>query len=467
MSASPAASETIRTGAGRYLSAPLTALAIGYAGLLVLMAFMAIDAAFSHLRVEMTTAALRTDDRKRDELLDDMRFDIYHSGSVLRDYLLESDNARAESERKELELFRTRIDDNLRTYEENLPSIEKSTINDLHHQVDAYWKALIPALEWDAASRRAKAEPFLENVVRPFRAKVSQLARQVSALNQRDLERDEESIRTVERRFRRRVVGISVITMFLGVTLVVVSLSRFQYLEREASSRFREVVEARRELRNLSDRLVTAQEEERRSLSRELHDEIGQGMSAMLVELGRLEAAPDNETRRERLSTVRRMAETSVATVRNMALLLRPSMLDDLGLVAALRWQAREVERRSELTIKMVADEIEEDFSDAYRTCTYRVVQEALNNCARHSRASQVRVVVHRDKDNGLLVRVEDNGIGFEPSREKGMGILGIEERVGRLGGRFSIESGPGKGTVLSIHFPIPNRGPDARKDTV
>jgi signal transduction histidine kinase len=251
-----------------------------------------------------------------------------------------------------------------------------------------------------------------------------------------------------------------------GLILVVVSIRRVQRLEREAKARYDEVEEARRELRRLSDRLVTAQEEERRNLSRELHDEIGQAMSAMLVELGRLEAAPDSETRSERLTSVRRMAEASVGMVRNVALLLRPSMLDDLGLVAALRWQAREVTRRSGLKVKMVADEIAEDLPDSHRTCLYRVAQEALNNCAQHSQATQVRVVVHRDQD-GLSVTVEDDGIGFEPSREKGMGLLGMQERVERLGGLFSIESKPGNGTVLWIHFPLAKGGPASLKDIV
>ena len=177
-------------------------------------------------------------------------------------------------------------------------------------------------------------------------------------------------------------------------------------------------------------------------------------MSAMLIELGRTEAAPDDEARSERLASVRRMIESSVGTVRNMALLLRPSMLDELGLVPALQWQAREVTRRSGVKVRMIADEVAEDLPDAYRTCLYRVVQEALNNCAKHSRATQVRVVVHQAHDS-LWVSVEDNGIGFRPDHEKGMGLLGMEERVVRLGGQFSIESIRGAGTALRIRLPL------------
>ena len=457
---------SIRKAVGGFLSARARALGIGFTGLLLLMAVMAIDASISLRDIEVTTAALRTESRERDGLLDQLRADIYRSATVVRDYLLELDGARAESQKTELELLRTRIDDTLRSYEQKLPDTEKDAFKDLRSRAESYWKSLAPALQWDASLRRDKGGGFLRDVIMPFRTEVVQLTMRVTALNERDLDAREESIHAVQADFRRRVAVISVFALVLGLILAAVSIQRVQRLEREAKARYEEVEEAHRELQKLSDRLVTAQEEERRNLSRELHDEIGQSMSAMLVELGRLDAAPDSETRSERLASVRRMAEASVGKVRNMALLLRPSMLDDLGLVAALRWQAREVTRRSGLKVKMVADEIAEDMPDSHRTCLYRVVQEALNNCAKHSQATEVRVVVHRDRD-GLSVTVQDDGIGFEPGREKGLGILGMEERVERLGGRFSIESKPGNGTVLWIHFPLAGGGPAALKDIV
>lgn len=144
--------------------------------------------------------------------------------------------------------------------------------------------------------------------------------------------------------------------------------------------------------------------------------------------------------------------------------MLRPSMLDDLGLVAALRWQAREVTRRYGLKVKMVTEEIADELPDSHRTCLYRVVQEALHNCAKHSKASQVRVVVHQGQD-GLSLTVQDDGVGFDPVQEKGMGLLGMEERITRLGGSFSIGSQPGKGTVLTIHLPLVDGKPAGVRD--
>ena len=302
-------------------------------------------------------------------------------------------------------------------------------------------------------------------MILPRRAEIVQLAEQVTLLNERNLDSGEDRLQALQAHFRQRVTVISVVALILGGILAMIIIHRMRHLERQAETRYGEVEEARRELRKLSDRLVTAQEEERRNLSRELHDEIGQAMSAMLLDLTRLASAPpESAILRERLAATRRTAETCVGMVRNMALLLRPSMLDDLGLIPALRWQAREVMRRTGLRVKVVAGEIADDLPDSHRTCLYRFVQEALNNCAKHSRATQVRVVVREDAE-GLSVSVQDNGIGFDPRQEKGMGLLGMEERVERLGGRFCVESQPEHGTLISMKFTVASRQPVSQMD--
>jgi len=178
-------------------------------------------------------------------------------------------------------------------------------------------------------------------------------------------------------------------------------------------------------------------------------------MSAILLEVGKLESARgDSVMRWDGLASVRQLAEQNVAKVRDMALLLRPAMLDELGLIPALRWQAREVSRRTGLKVKIIADELNEDLPDSSRTGIYRVVQEALNNCAKHAKAKEVRVVIRRDAD-GLSVSVQDDGMGFDPAHNKGLGLLGMTERVSSLGGRFNIDSEPGRGTIVSTYFPL------------
>src|SRR5262249_4811516 len=141
-------------------------------------------------------------------------------------------------------------------------------------------------------------------------------------------------------------------------------------------------------------------------------------------------------------------------TVRNMSLLLRPSMLDDLGLIPALRWQAREVSRQTCMDVTVSTELASDDLPDEYKTCIYRVVQEALHNCSRHSNATAVRIHVRREAQKlGLSIR--DNGKGFEVKQSKGLGLLGIEERVAHLGGKFDIHSEPGSGTVVAVGLPF------------
>jgi signal transduction histidine kinase len=156
---------------------------------------------------------------------------------------------------------------------------------------------------------------------------------------------------------------------------------------------------------------------------------------------------------REHVDKIKGVAEQTLQTVRDMALLLRPSMLDDLGLVAALEWQGREVSRRSDAEVQVDAEGVSEHLPDEHKTVIYRVVQEALNNAARHSAAKNVRVKVREDGGK-IAVEVADDGTGFDPARTRGLGLLGMEERVKRLGGTFAVDSKPGSGTVIRFELP-------------
>jgi signal transduction histidine kinase len=137
-----------------------------------------------------------------------------------------------------------------------------------------------------------------------------------------------------------------------------------------------------------------------------------------------------------------------------MALLLRPSMLDDLGLVPALQWQAREVSKRTSVRVRVAAEGVSEDLPEDHKTCIYRVVQEALHNCVQHSQASMVRVNVQQEPGR-ILLAIQDDGKGFDPRQERGIGLLGMQERVSHLGGTFSVESLPGSGAMVCIVLPL------------
>src|SRR4029077_1394396 len=157
---------------------------------------------------------------------------------------------------------------------------------------------------------------------------------------------------------------------------------------------------AQRELKELSKRLVDTEERERRAISRELHDEVGQSLSALLMDVENLaRISPRESVFRQGLQNIKTLAENCVNEVRNMALLLRPSMLDDLGLVPALEWQAREVSKRTGMLVEVVDENVSDTLPEDHKTCIYRVVQEALNNCSRHAQAKSARVFVRQEPD--------------------------------------------------------------------
>jgi len=248
------------------------------------------------------------------------------------------------------------------------------------------------------------------------------------------------------------------VTLGGGLLMALLTIGHTLRLERELERRLEENSRARADLQELSAKLLRAQENERRTLARELHDEVGQSLSAILMEAENAACAADLGEVRQHLASVRSLAEKTVNEVRDLALLLRPSMLDDFGLVPALNWHAREMTKRTGLNVVLSADEAAEDLPDEHTTCIYRLVQEAVNNAARHARARTVEVEVKRES-GAVSCSVRDDGAGFDTRFVRGLGLLGMEERVRRLGGRLAIDSEPGRGTVILAELPVTNLG--------
>jgi signal transduction histidine kinase len=248
------------------------------------------------------------------------------------------------------------------------------------------------------------------------------------------------------------------LALFAALLLALGSAAYIMRIEEQNRCRFTEIAQARRDLEQLSARMVDAQENERRTISRELHDQVGQTLNAVLMDAANLASRipPDDEAGRQYLDNIRTHANASVNAIRDIALLLRPSMLDDLGLIPALEWQARETSRRTGIPIQVSASDVGETLPDPVRTAVYRIVQEALQNVARHSHATHAEVVVAQSARE-LTVTVSDDGAGFDPARIRGMGLLGMEERVRQFAGRLEVHSEPGKGAKIRATLPLTN----------
>ena len=312
------------------------------------------------------------------------------------------------------------------------------------------------ALTWRADLRRQRAYQFIGQQLIPWRTHIFELSAQISALDERKLVLENLALAARFQSLESRLVWLVSLSLVAGVLMSLVCGWYILRLERQARLRYNALARSRLALEGLSARLVEAQEEERRSISRELHDEVGQSLGALLVEVGQLAklVPPEDRVMQAQIAQIKSVAESAVKSIRDIALLLRPPMLDDLGLVPALEWQAREISRRSDMEVEVHSENVSEDLGDETKVTVYRLVQEALNNAATHASAKNAKVTITQNSDK-ITVEITDDGHGFDPARQRGMGILGMEERVRRLGGTSTIESALGRGATVKAELPI------------
>jgi signal transduction histidine kinase len=337
--------------------------------------------------------------------------------------------------------------------ESNSPGLAR-----LQEEVGAYWDSLDPIFEWTAEEKARRSWVFLARKVLPRREAVVSLVKEIATMNTLNLERERQRIansQQVLHAFLRRIMAAAV---SFGIFVALLTIYRVFVLERKHDLQHKQIEETQNNLRRLSQRLVQAQELERAALSRELHDEVGQMMTALGMELRNLDNLrySEGDAFDRRMTDARKLNADAMRAIRDLAMGLRPSMLDDIGLEAALQWQGREFSRHTGVPATVAVEGTLDDLTDAQQTCIYRVVQEALTNCARHAKAQSVSVSV-RSEDEHIIVTVDDDGIGFNSavSLKGGLGLLGIRERVEALDGKFLISSLPNRGTILQAGIPI------------
>jgi PAS domain S-box-containing protein len=258
-----------------------------------------------------------------------------------------------------------------------------------------------------------------------------------------------------------------------SVLAVVRDVSARKEAEAERARLFEEVLARQEQLRLLSNRLLATQEIERRHIARELHDEIGQTLTALKFNLHAIRQRSTASQVGTQLAESDELVDRLLQQVRNLSFDLRPSMLDELGLVAALRWYLDRQAKRTGLVVRLVADPLEIPLPADVETACFRVAQESLTNVVRHAAAKEVRVEV-RIRARELVLRVRDDGVGFDvhaararASRGASFGLLGMQERVQLSGGRFEIRSAMGRGTEIVSCFPLGGESAEHRSPPV
>jgi PAS domain S-box-containing protein len=238
-------------------------------------------------------------------------------------------------------------------------------------------------------------------------------------------------------------------------------LQQFNHeLEEQVKKKTAELTESYQDIRQLASHLQDVREEERAGIAREIHDELGQQLTGLKMDvswMSKRKLIEGDEELKQKAISIMNLLDTTIKTVRRIATDLRPSILDDLGLIAAIEWQSQEFERRSGIRTEFISSIEEFNHSSTIAIGLFRICQESLTNVARHAAASRIRISLQEENEY-ILLAIEDNGKGFEVGKtgnKKTLGLLGMKERTQMMGGEFRIDSHPDLGTTLFVTVPI------------
>jgi signal transduction histidine kinase len=408
------------------------------------------------------------------ELLASVRAQVLEASVLLRDALLDTDVTAQDEHRRSIEKAYAGIDRLLMQYVPFLDSAaERQRVDRLRAEIGEFRAASDEVLATDSRRWPAEARILLRRFM-PKRESAIRVSDEVTALNRAafiDQQRELTAMQAVMQRQLWTVFGVA-----LGISLLIGWL-----VSRHAASLARRLTEQHdreeriaRDLQRLSARLVHAREEEQRRIARELHDEVGQALSAVKVQLAVAERRIERMgAARALLADAQTSADSALHSVRDLSHLLHPSALDDLGLVAALESLVADFRRRHQIAIEFLHTGQDRRLHAETERAIYRIVQEALTNVARHAEATAGAVQLTIEPSS-VRVTIEDNGIGFDvadverPGKRRGLGLLSIRERVTGLRGTVRIES-THRGSRIEVEMPAvaPTRMDDLDPDLV
>lgn len=430
-------------------SSVLAAMAAGFAVVFGLWLLWGYQLVLSIRQMEHSLSSLHDSYVRGEQTLAKVRTNVLLGSIYLRDAIIDSASPRRDYYRAELSRLRNEVEQMLRS---DVPEVaspdEREHWARLQAELNDYWASREVAFS-DEARSPAQAAAFLRSRVVPRRDTVLEIVDQLTALQNVSNQRHQLEADVLYRQAITRLVSIGAVTLLLALAVAIAASRHVNRLQGQIEHQRRAEQQNREDLERLSARLVGAQEEERRTLARELHDEVGQALTAVKMDIGIALRGQDA------LNEAREIAETALRGVRDLSQLLHPSMLDDFGLPATLTAYLRSFSQRTGIRAQL-AETIDDRLPPRVEVCVYRIVQEALSNVAQHSGATACTVSLSAGVDQLQLV-IEDNGRGFAPAAQpasRGLGLIGMRERAQALGGTFVITNRPGGGTHIAVTLP-------------
>ena len=445
-------------------------LLVGFAVIFGLWLFSAYELAQRASAAERQSTATTARFTAGEELLFTVRAQVFLSSVYLRDAALDVRPDAASFYRDRLRATRAAVEQALQQYLPDIDSdLEREHWNRLQAELDEYWASLSPVPGGDLPAPAAEAHEFLRRSVIPKRELIVRISDDIRTLNQDALQQQLADVTQLHQALRQRIWWTSGIAVALGAA---VALSGAWYAGRlESRIREQHLQERRhtRDLQRLSAELVHAQEDERRTIGRDLHDEIGQALLAIKLDLGALDRSGQvSGAAAHALKEARSTTDHAIQSVRDLSQLLHPAMLDDFGLVVTLEAYVQSFATRTGVRSDVVAERMDARLPSEVEICVSRVVLEALTYVAKHAQATSCRVFLQR-LPASVLVTVEDDGKGMEsvsidgPPARAGVGLVGVRERVARLNGTVRVETRAGRGTRLTIVLPVAGVGADVQ----
>jgi signal transduction histidine kinase len=449
-------------------------LLAGFGLMLGLWLFAGYQVTLRVRQAQRDSASVGVRYQQAQEMLAFVRAQVLEASVLLRDSLLDPDVTAQAEHRKSIEAAYATIDSRLKQYVPFLDSAaERERVDRLRSEIREFRLASDEVLATDSSRWPADARMLLRRFM-PKRESAIRVSDEVQALNRAAFIEQQRDLSGMQAETQRQVWTVFGVALAISLAIGWMVARHAASLERRLTEQTHREERIASDLHRLSARLVHAREEEQRRIARELHDEVGQALSAVKVQLAVA------ERRIERLGAASALladaqssTDSALHSVRDLSHLLHPSALDDLGLVAALESLVADFRRRHQVAIEFVHQGPEIRLHAETERAIYRIVQEALTNVARHAEATggTVRLVV---EPASVHVLIEDNGIGFDvadverPGKRRGLGLLSIRERVTGLRGHVHVESASG-GSRIEVELPavLPSRIDDVDPDLV
>jgi signal transduction histidine kinase len=443
------------------------ALVAGFAIVFAVWAFAGYELIRSVRNVEREVAAAHNSFTRATDTRSIIRRNVLMGSIYVRDVLIEPGSVARESYRDELRVLRSEIDEEMPALATLDQPREREQYQRLQVRLDQFWDSLDFVFE-PLPLDTVRAASILRRDVLPARDEVLQVLDELRQLQIFSQAEHDAQVALLYHNVRVRFLQIVTSALVMGIAIAWFAFWHVGRLARELHRQRLAETETRRELERLSARLVDAQEEERRNLARELHDEIGQALTAIKMDVGiALRSAATDARSRASLDEARTIVESTLQSVRDMSQLLHPSMLDDFGLPETLAAYLRSFSKRTGIRSQLTHEGLDTRLPAEIEVCIYRIVQEALTNVAHHSNASSCTVNVVRRGDVVQLV-IEDTGRGMTSAgnritdARRGLGLIGMRERAQALSGRFAIENRNEGGTRISVTLPVPRADENA-----